>query len=63
MATEWGVARLRGMTNSERAQALIAIAHPKFRDDLTRQARDAGLLPYGAGFSGKPPAGVLSRSD
>jgi len=63
VATEWGVARLRGLANSERARALIAIAHPKFRDDLTRQARDAGLLPYGAGFSGKLPAGVLSHGD
>ena len=62
VATEWGVARLRGLTNSERARALIAIAHPKFRDDLMRQARDAGFLPYGTGVSGKLPAGVLSHS-
>ena len=63
VATEWGLARLRGLSNNERARALIAIAHPKFRNDLTRKARDAGLLPYGAGFSGKRPAGVLSQSD
>lgn len=62
VATEWGVARLRGLANSDRAQALIAIAHPKYRDDLTRQARGAGLLPYGTGLGGKLPAGVLSRS-
>lgn len=63
VATEWGLARLRGLSTNERARALIAIAHPKFRDDLTRKARDAGLLPYGAGLSGKRPAGVLSQSD
>ncbi|MGA6925724.1 MAG: acetyl-CoA hydrolase/transferase C-terminal domain-containing protein, partial [Desulfosarcina sp.] len=63
VATEWGLVRLRGLGNSQRALALIAIAHPKFRDRLTRQARDAGLLPYGAGLSGKPPVGVLSLSE
>lgn len=32
--TEFGVAHLRGMTLKERARALIAIAHPDFREQL-----------------------------
>ena len=34
VVTEYGVARLRGKTLWQRAEALIAIAHPKFRDEL-----------------------------
>jgi len=34
VVTEYGVARLRGRTLWQRAEALIAIAHPKFRDQL-----------------------------
>lgn len=34
VVTEYGIAELRGRTVSERARALIAIAHPSFRRDL-----------------------------
>jgi acyl-CoA hydrolase len=44
VVTEYGVAQLRGKSAKQRAQALIAIAHPKFRDELTEQARKAKLL-------------------
>ena len=43
VVTEYGVAELKGKSLRERAQALIAIAHPKFRDDLQRQASNRGL--------------------
>lgn len=36
--TEHGVARLRGRTVRERAQALAAVAHPDFRDELLAAA-------------------------
>jgi len=39
VVTEWGVAELFGKSIRERAQALIAISHPAFRDELTAQAR------------------------
>lgn len=39
VVTEWGVAELFGRSLAERARALIAIAHPDFRDDLTLAAR------------------------
>ncbi|WP_051583603.1 acetyl-CoA hydrolase/transferase family protein [Sphingomonas sp. RIT328] len=35
VVTEFGVADLRGKSLVERRRALIAIAHPKFRDELT----------------------------
>lgn len=38
VVTEFGVARLRGKSLKERARALIAIAHPEFRAELSRAA-------------------------
>lgn len=40
VVTEYGIASLRGKSLSERARALIDIAHPKFRDDLECYARE-----------------------
>jgi acyl-CoA hydrolase len=45
VVTEHGVANLFGMNLRERAKALIAIADPRFRDDLERAARERKLLP------------------
>lgn len=42
--TEYGVALLKGKTLSERAKALIAIAHPDFRTDLKREAQRLKLI-------------------
>jgi acyl-CoA hydrolase len=39
VVTEFGVAELHGRSISERARALIAIAHPAFRDELSAFAR------------------------
>lgn len=44
IVTEYGVANLVGKSTTERAAALIAIAHPKFRADLIQQARQLGYL-------------------
>ena len=38
VVTEWGIADLWGRSLRERADALIAIAHPHFREDLRHQA-------------------------
>lgn len=40
IVTDWGIAELRGNTLRERAAAMIAIADPKFREQLERAARD-----------------------
>ncbi len=50
VVTEYGIAKLRGRSLSERAAALIAIAHPDHREQLEREAHAAGLLR-----SGSPP--------
>jgi acyl-CoA hydrolase len=44
VVTEYGVARLRGLSAKQRAAALIAIAHPKFRAELTEEAGRLRLL-------------------
>jgi acyl-CoA hydrolase len=44
IVTEWGVAELFGKSLRERAQALIAIADPAFRDDLQAAARGIHCL-------------------
>ena len=44
IATEYGLAKLRGKTVSQRTKALIAIAHPKFREELTAQAKAMHIL-------------------
>ena len=44
VVTEYGVAALYGKTIRQRAQALIGIAHPKFRDELRAAARELHYL-------------------
>jgi acyl-CoA hydrolase len=43
--TEFGVARLFGRNRRQRAEALISIAHPKFRQELEAAAMKLKLLP------------------
>ncbi|MBI5442424.1 MAG: 4-hydroxybutyrate CoA-transferase, partial [Deltaproteobacteria bacterium] len=38
VVTEYGIAHLKGKTRRQRSEALIAIAHPKFREELTQKA-------------------------
>jgi acyl-CoA hydrolase len=40
----YGIAELHGRTVGERARALIAIAHPDFRDELMARAHQANYL-------------------
>lgn len=44
VVTEYGVAFLHGKSIRERTLALIHIAHPKFRDELMRAARERRLV-------------------
>jgi len=44
VVTEWGIASLRDKTTTERATALIEIAHPDFKDELEEKAKKIGLI-------------------
>lgn len=44
VVTEYGVADLYGKTIRQRAQSLISIAHPDFREELTLQAKQLHYL-------------------
>lgn len=44
IATEYGVADLWGRKISERVHALVNIAHPNFREDLLRYAREQNYI-------------------
>ncbi len=43
VVTEYGIAWLRGRNVAERAEALINIAHPDFRDELRDKAKEYGI--------------------
>jgi acyl-CoA hydrolase len=45
VVSEFGAANLFGKNLRERAEALIGIAHPDFRDDLVKAAKERRLLP------------------
>ena len=44
VVTEYGVAELYGKTIRQRAQALINVAHPQFREQLTKEAKELHYL-------------------
>lgn len=44
VVTEYGIADLHGKSVRERTLALVHIAHPKFREKLMREAREARLV-------------------
>ena len=39
VVTEYGIAHMRGQTVENRVKNLISIAHPDYREELTREAR------------------------
>lgn len=44
IVTEYGVAKMKSQSISQRTKSLISIAHPKFRDELTESAKKLGYL-------------------
>lgn len=44
VVSEHGAACLKGKSTRDRAQALIGLAHPKFRESLTHEAKKLGYL-------------------
>jgi acyl-CoA hydrolase len=47
IVTEFGMVNLRGRSTRERALALISIAHPNFRAELTKHAKSINLISRG----------------
>lgn len=47
VVTEYGITNLKGKCIAERAQALIGLAHPDYREELEREAYEYGLIPRG----------------
>jgi acyl-CoA hydrolase len=50
VVTEFGIVNLKGKSVPERAQALISIAHPDFREELERHAYEQRIIPRGVSF-------------
>ena len=44
LVTEFGVVNLKGKSVKERALAIIELAHPDFRDELSRASRELHLV-------------------
>lgn len=44
ICTEYGAVQLRGKSISQRVRTMISIAHPDFRDQLTKEAKEAKLI-------------------
>lgn len=51
VVTEYGVACMKGKSTWQRAEALINIAHPDFRDELVREAEKMGIWKYSSRVS------------
>ena len=44
VVTEYGVASLRGTNIKERVERLVAIAHPDFKDQIIKEAKEIGII-------------------
>ena len=47
VVTEYGMVNLKGLSVWQRAKALISIAHPDFREELTKAAIKTGFITKG----------------
>lgn len=43
IVTEYGIVQMKGKSTWQRAEALISIAHPQFRDDLVKKAEEMNI--------------------
>jgi acyl-CoA hydrolase len=62
VVTEYGAVRLKFLNLEFRANALIEIAHPQFRDELAREAAANGLNLSRVSRLPKPPQKFYSRT-
>jgi len=61
VVTEFGIINLKGKSVAERAQGMIALAHPSFREDLERQAYENRLIPRGVSFDGERSRAAICK--
>ena len=52
VVTEYGIVNLKGMSTWERAEAIIGLAHPDFREDLVKAAEKLGIWRRSGRVSG-----------
>jgi len=62
VVTEYGAVRLKFLNLEARAVSLIKLAHPQFRDELTRQAVENGLNLSGLSRLSRPPQMSYSKA-
>jgi acyl-CoA hydrolase len=43
VVTEYGMTNLKGLSTWERAEEMVRLAHPKFRDELLKEAEKLGI--------------------
>jgi acyl-CoA hydrolase/ribosomal protein S18 acetylase RimI-like enzyme len=55
VVTEFGSVNLQAKSLRDRTIALLEIAHPKFRQELSNRARDEGLLAHGEAITFSTP--------
>lgn len=56
IVTEWGMTKsLKGLTKWERANEIISVAHPDFREELYEKALENNIIPNRTPFLHKPP--------
>jgi acyl-CoA hydrolase len=63
VVTEFGAVRLKFLSLEWRAQALIDIAHPRYREELEREALQSGLNLRNLSRHRRPPEHFFSRAN
>ena len=58
LVTEYGMANLKGLSTWQRAEAIIGLAHPDFREELIRQAGALGI--WRRSNQRQPPLGGIA---
>jgi acyl-CoA hydrolase len=51
VVTEYGMVNLKGKSVADRARAMISLAHPDYREQLEREARESRLIPRAFNFA------------
>jgi len=58
VVTEYGMVNLKGMSTWQRAEAIISLAHPDFREDLIKDAERMGIWRRSSRSPSDGPSGM-----